>query len=112
MVATQFSCSRRRRQTGRRHLICGKTLRQFRSLPGADGMKTGYTCASGYNIVASATREGHRIIAVVMGEPSKPARNARAAALIEHGFRIYGWKSVFPHRPLRQLPEQYYPRRL
>ena len=59
-------------------------------------MKTGYTCASGYNIVASATREGHRIIAVVMGEPSKPARNARAAALIEHGFRIYGWKSVFP----------------
>ena len=74
------------------------------STPGADGMKTGYTCASGYNIVASATREGHRIIAVVMGEPSKPARNARAAALIEHGFRIYGWKSVFPTARLDNYP--------
>ena len=82
------------------------------SLPGADGMKTGYTCASGYNIVASATREGHRIIAVVMGEPSKPARNARAAALIEHGFRIYGWKSVFPTARLDNYPRNTYRRRL
>lgn len=35
---------------------------------GGDGMKTGFVCASGYNVVASATRDGQKIVAVVLGE--------------------------------------------
>ena len=42
----------------------------LRTLEGADGMKTGFTCAAGYNIVASATRGRRKIIAVVLGEAS------------------------------------------
>jgi D-alanyl-D-alanine carboxypeptidase len=41
---------------------------------GADGMKTGFICASGFNLVASATRNGRRLIAVVLGAPSSPVR--------------------------------------
>ena len=36
--------------------------------PGADGMKTGFTCPAGFNLVASATREGRKVIVVVMGD--------------------------------------------
>jgi D-alanyl-D-alanine carboxypeptidase len=54
--------------------------------PGIDGMKTGFICASGYNVVASATRNGKRLIAVVLGAPSSPARAVKAAELLEAGF--------------------------
>ena len=40
--------------------------------PGADGMKTGFICASGFNLVATATRSGKQLIAVVLGAPSGP----------------------------------------
>lgn len=54
--------------------------------PGADGMKTGFICASGFNLVASATRNGKRLIAVVLGAPSSSARAVHAARLLEKGF--------------------------
>jgi D-alanyl-D-alanine carboxypeptidase len=54
--------------------------------PGADGMKTGFICASGFNLVASATRGGRRLIAVVLGAPSATARAEKAAQLLERGF--------------------------
>jgi D-alanyl-D-alanine carboxypeptidase len=54
--------------------------------PGADGFKTGFICASGYNLVASATRNGKRLIAVVLGASSGHARAVRAAQLMERGF--------------------------
>ena len=54
--------------------------------PGIDGMKTGFICASGFNVVASATRNGHRLIAVVLGAPSSSARAVKAAELLESGF--------------------------
>jgi D-alanyl-D-alanine carboxypeptidase len=54
--------------------------------PGADGMKTGFICASGFNLVASATRGDKRIIAVVLGAPSSAARALKAAQLLERGF--------------------------
>ncbi|MBA4036932.1 MAG: peptidase M15, partial [Bradyrhizobium sp.] len=54
--------------------------------PGADGFKTGFICASGYNLVASATRNGKRLIAVVLGSSSGQARAVRAAQLLERGF--------------------------
>ena len=67
-------------------------------------MKTGYTCASGYNLVASATRDGTRLIAVVLGENSNAARNARAAALLEHGFETRAWKALWPTARVRNYP--------
>ncbi len=54
--------------------------------PGADGMKTGFICASGFNLVASATRNGRRLIAVVLGAYSGAARTLEAAKLLERGF--------------------------
>jgi D-alanyl-D-alanine carboxypeptidase len=57
---------------------------------GADGMKTGFICASGFNLVATATRDGRRLIAVVMGAPSSQARAVKAAQLLERGFNSSG----------------------
>jgi D-alanyl-D-alanine carboxypeptidase len=54
--------------------------------PGIDGMKTGFICASGFNVVATATRGGKRLIAVVLGAPSSAARAVKAAELLESGF--------------------------
>ena len=54
--------------------------------PGADGFKTGFICASGYNLVASATRDGKRLIAVVLGSSSGTMRAVRAAQLLDRGF--------------------------
>jgi D-alanyl-D-alanine carboxypeptidase len=54
--------------------------------PGIDGMKTGFICASGFNVVATATRNGRRLIAVVLGAPSSAARAVKAAELLESGF--------------------------
>ena len=51
--------------------------------PGADGMKTGFTCASGFNLVASAERSGHRYIAVVLGAPSVAQREVKTAILLD-----------------------------
>lgn len=54
--------------------------------PGADGMKTGFICASGFNLVASATRNNKRLIAVVLGASSGSMRAVRAAQLLERNF--------------------------
>src|SRR5260221_6987386 len=58
--------------------------------PGADGFKTGFICASGYNLVGSATRNGKRLIAVVLGSSSGHMRAVRAAQLLERGFANNG----------------------
>lgn len=54
---------------------------------GADGIKTGYTAAAGYNLTASAQRGNKRIIATLLGGTSTPARNAKMAELLDIGFR-------------------------
>lgn len=54
--------------------------------PGVDGMKTGFTCSAGFNVVASATHGSRRLIAVVLGAPSTRDRTAKAAALLDKGF--------------------------
>ena len=54
---------------------------------GADGIKTGYTSAAGFNLVASAERNGERIIATVFGGRSSNARNAKVAELLDLGFK-------------------------
>lgn len=64
--------------------------------PGADGMKTGYICASGFNIVASATRGNRRLVAVVMGAPSSAVRAAKAAYMFETAFNSSGLNWLVP----------------
>jgi D-alanyl-D-alanine carboxypeptidase len=54
---------------------------------GADGIKTGYTRAAGFNLVASAQRGNERIIATVFGGKSSTSRNAKVAELLDLGFR-------------------------
>jgi len=57
--------------------------------PTVDGIKTGHTDDAGYCLVASAQREGMRLIAVVMGTASKRARANESRALLNYGFRFY-----------------------
>ena len=64
--------------------------------PGADGMKTGFICASGFNVVASATRGNRRLIAVVLGAPSGAVRAAKAAYLFETAFNSTGLTWLMP----------------
>ena len=56
------------------------------SFPGADGLKTGFTCGAGYNIVASAESGGRRLIAVVLGAVSLDARRSEVTRLLQAGF--------------------------
>jgi D-alanyl-D-alanine carboxypeptidase len=58
--------------------------------PGATGMKTGFICSSGYNLVASAERAGQGLIAVVLGATSSEERARLAAALLDQGFLARG----------------------
>ncbi|MGA7264568.1 MAG: D-alanyl-D-alanine carboxypeptidase family protein [Stellaceae bacterium] len=57
---------------------------------GADGIKTGYIGASGFNLAASAVRNGHRLIGVVMGGASAGSRDREMAALLDQGFSEVG----------------------
>lgn len=70
----------------------------FKTLSGTDGIKTGFICDSGYNMVASTTREGVRLMAVVLGERTAAERNQRAAELLEHGYLTRDWKVLFGAR--------------
>ncbi|WP_336489746.1 D-alanyl-D-alanine carboxypeptidase family protein [Methylobacterium nigriterrae] len=69
---------------------------------GADGMKTGFICSGGFNVVASATRNGRRILTIVMGQPSARERDLKAADLFDYGFgQTTGWTS----QSLDSLPD-------
>ncbi len=57
--------------------------------PGADGMKTGFVCASGFNVVASALREGRHLVVVVLGSPNVKLRTLKAADLFDKGFAAW-----------------------
>ena len=54
--------------------------------PGADGIKTGFTCGSGYNLLASAVRDGRRLVGVVLGGLSNEGRHGEMIALLDKGF--------------------------
>lgn len=81
----------------------------------ADGMKTGYVCGSGYNLVASATRDGRRLVAVVLGARSGAGRTVQAEQLLEKGFLVKAdgprLRDLKPHsladpvRPVDMTPE-------
>ena len=68
-----------------------KLLRRDASV---DGMKTGYTRSAGYCLVATAERDGSRLIAVVTGAKSDDERNNAATALLNYGFRFFEERMV------------------
>ncbi len=69
---------------GRRHSNHNRLLADYQ---GADGIKTGYIRASGYNLVASARRGGRRVIGVLLGGQTAAHRNRKMASLLDGGFR-------------------------
>jgi D-alanyl-D-alanine carboxypeptidase len=89
-------------QIGRRRLRTHNGL--LKTYEGADGLKTGFICDSGYNVVASATRDGHKLVAVVLGESSGRERSLRAASMLEHGFQTGGWTTLFKASSIDTLP--------
>ncbi|MCR5880713.1 D-alanyl-D-alanine carboxypeptidase family protein [Phenylobacterium sp. J367] len=70
----------------------GQTLRNHNGLLhrmyGVDGLKTGFTNASGFNLAVSAVRDNRRLIAVVLGGPTTRARDDNAEALLVTGFDV------------------------
>jgi D-alanyl-D-alanine carboxypeptidase (penicillin-binding protein 5/6) len=70
----------------------GQTMRNHNGLlhrmPGVDGLKTGFTNASGFNLAVSAVRDNRRLIAVVMGGPTTAARDQNAESLLLTGFDV------------------------
>jgi D-alanyl-D-alanine carboxypeptidase len=68
---------------GRKHDNHNRLLDRYE---GADGVKTGYIRASGFNLATSARRAGHRLIGVVMGANSPQARDLHMMGLLERGF--------------------------
>jgi len=76
--------SRKQFSWGKRvHRSHNKLLGRY---PGMDGLKTGYIRASGFNIATSATKNGRRLIAVVLGERTSKIRNAKVTHLMNVGF--------------------------
>ncbi|MBC7356875.1 MAG: serine hydrolase [Desulfomicrobiaceae bacterium] len=58
----------------------------LKTYPGADGLKTGFVCASGFNIVATAKRGKTRLLAVVLGATSSSVRHRETVKLLDYGF--------------------------
>jgi len=80
------------------------------SMPEVDGFKTGYTNASGYNLIISAQKDTRRLIAVVLGGASGKSRNQHMEDLVRRGFKAMGVKPPQRLAPVvvdrRPLPEQ------
>ena len=92
----------------KKHFVLNRRARSStngwsRGYQGAEGIKTGFTCGSGYNLLGAATRDGRRLIGVVLGGRSSGARNARMTKLMDAGFA-----GNPPERDLylRDLPRQ------
>jgi D-alanyl-D-alanine carboxypeptidase len=77
-----------------------RIMRNYNSLlgryPGTDGLKTGFICASGFNVVVSAKRNGRRLIAVMLGAPSGGVRAVKVAQMLERGFSTGGFSWLTP----------------
>ena len=76
--------------------------RMLGNYDGADGLKTGYTVASGFNLVMSAVRDNRRLIGVVMGGTSASQRDRTMAALMDRGFALAQAMQLSPWTSLRK----------
>ena len=81
--------------------------RLLESYAGADGIKTGYTSAAGFNLVASAERGSERVVATVFGGRSSSSRNAQVAELLDLGFKKMPTRVAFnpPRKPAYVGPD-------
>jgi len=84
--------------------VLPNTNRILKSYPDADGLKTGFTCGSGYNLIASAKRNGHRLIGVLLGAHSSAERFEQMGNLLDLGFE----KSGNPGIHISQLRDDSY----
>ena len=66
--------------------VLPNTNKILKSYPDADGLKTGFTCGSGYNLIASAKRDGKRLIGVLLGARSSAERFKQMGNLLDLGF--------------------------
>jgi D-alanyl-D-alanine carboxypeptidase len=71
-------------------------------MPGVDGLKTGYTTASGFNLAASAVKDGRRLIVVVMGGASSWSRDANVQSLLLVGFDVMDRRARGERIPVMQ----------
>ncbi|HRO02949.1 MAG TPA: D-alanyl-D-alanine carboxypeptidase family protein [Terricaulis sp.] len=81
---------------------------------GVDGIKTGYTRASGFNLATMAERNGRRVIVVVLGGETSAARNAQVAYLVEGAFEEYARRDdsntvTYANMPTRRLDTPFAP---
>lgn len=89
----------------------GRTLHTHNGMlgryPGVDGLKTGFTCAAGYNIAVSARRDNRRLLAVVLGANSRAARDKQVKLLLDEGFAasVTASDSMAESPPFMQRPE-------
>lgn len=90
----------------------GRTLenhnRMLGNYEGADGLKTGYTNASGFNLVMSAMRDNRRLIGVVMGGNSAGQRDRMMALLMDQGFATASTMRLSPWTNVRKPPSARY----
>lgn len=89
-----------RRYIGQKHLLWTNGGGRNRDpmlgvVPGADGIKTGYTREAGYNFLGSAERNGRRLAMVIAGARNGPERAAAAKALMEWGFSAWQVRPLF-----------------
>lgn len=82
--------------------------RMLGSYDGADGLKTGYTNASGFNLVMSAMRDNRRLIGVVMGGDSAGQRDRLMATLMDQGFASAAAMRLSPWTNVRKPPSARY----
>jgi D-alanyl-D-alanine carboxypeptidase len=82
--------------------------RMLGSYDGADGLKTGYTNASGFNLVMSAMRDNRRLIGVVMGGDSAGQRDRLMAMLMDQGFATAASMRLSPWTNVRKPPSARY----
>lgn len=76
-------------------------------VPGADGIKTGYTREAGFNFLGTAERGGRRLVMVLAGSPTTPVRDAAARALLEWGFGAWTARHLFDKgQPIAQAQVQ------
>lgn len=92
----------------------GRTMtnhnRLLGQMAGVDGFKTGFTNAAGYNLAASAVRDGHRLITVVLGGATWASRNANVENLLLAGFdveerRDRGETTMMAQNAFQELPD-------
>ena len=95
---SHFFATRHFEYNGRRFRNHNTLLGKY---PGADGMKTGYTRASGYNLVVSVTRGDRRLIGVIFGGKSANSRNRRMKRLLDEAFVKLGPSKTKPAKSKR-----------